>query len=247
MSRHGVELYFDIVALYFSNIERKEIKEQCSVPMGFDCDHFCFYTFVKSLVYISKEQAAARFKSEFGQDIYEVFDYNPLPPSFIITLKDNYRTYEKINILSHRIEKYPEVDEVIYQKLFIATIDRYINLIIIAAIIIGIIITIIAIALIYNTIRLTIFARKEIIHIMRLVGATEGFIKRPFIVEGILQGLVGSLLSSIIIFYSIRLMKMFLYPFVFSDHRLFIILILFGIFIGMLSAYLSVQKYLKRI
>jgi cell division transport system permease protein len=202
---------------------------------------------VETIVYITKENAAKRFKSEFGQDIYEIFDYNPLPSSFIITLKEEFRTYDRVNKISKRIEKYPEVDEVIYQKLLIATIDRYINLVIIIAIIIGIIITIIAIALIYNTIRLTIFSRREIIHIMRLVGATEGFVKKPFIIEGIIQGLIGSLFASLIIFYGIKLVKLFLYPFIYMDNRIYVILLIFAVFIGMLSANLSVKKYLQRI
>lgn len=202
---------------------------------------------IHSLVYITKNQAAERFQKEFGQDIYELFDYNPLPPSFIITLQQEYRTYDRISRISSRIERFPEVDEVVYQKLLVASIDRYINLVVIAAIIIGIIITLIAIALIYNTIRLTIFARKEIIHIMRLVGATEGFIKRPFIIEGIVQGFTGSLFASVLIYYGIKLMKTFLYPFIIDDYRIFIALLFFGIFIGMISAYFSVQKYLKRI
>jgi cell division transport system permease protein len=202
---------------------------------------------VETIIYITKENAAKRFKSEFGQDIYEIFDYNPLPSSFIITLREEFRTYDRVSKISKRIEKYPEVDEVIYQKLLIATIDRYINLVIIIAIIIGIIITIIAIALIYNTIRLTIFSRREIIHIMRLVGATEGFVKKPFIIEGIIQGLIGSLFASLIIFYGIKLVKLFLYPFIYMDNRIYIILLIFAVFIGMLSANLSVKKYLQRI
>ena len=202
---------------------------------------------IESIVVISKDKAALRFKSEFGQDIYEIFDYNPLPPSFILTLKEEYRRFDQVENISKKIEIYPEVDDVVYQKAFLATIDRYIHIVIIVAIAIGIIIMIIAITLIYNTIRLSIFARREIIHIMRLVGATEGFIKRPFIIEGIIQGLFGSLFASLIIFYGIKLTRQFLYPFIYMDNRIYIVLFVFAIFMGMLSANLGVKKYLHRI
>jgi cell division transport system permease protein len=202
---------------------------------------------VESVSYITKDGAARRFKSEFGQDIYEIFDYNPLPSSFIITLMEDYRRFNQVADISKRIEIYPEVDDVVYHKVFLATIDRYIHLVIIVALVIGIIITIIAITLIYNTIRLSIFARKEIIKIMRLVGATEGFIKRPFIIEGIIQGLLGSLFASLIIFYGIKCIKLLLYPFIYMDNRIYLVLFLFAIIMGMLSANLSVKKYLHKI
>jgi len=99
--------------------------------------------------------------------------------------------------------------------------------------------------LINNTIRLTIYARRDIIQIMRLVGATEGFIRRPFIVEGILQGILGSVLASILIYYLIKLIMALFLPNLVYDIRIFTGLIVFGFFIGMVSSYIAVGKYLR--
>ena len=115
----------------------------------------------------------------------------------------------------------------------------------IASFIIGAFVVIIAFGLIFNTIRLTIYARKDMIHIMRLVGATEGFIKQPFIVEGIIQGVIGSVIASLIIYYSIQIIQANIYPYIVYHPFVFASLILFGMLIGLLSASMSVRKYLK--
>jgi cell division transport system permease protein len=115
----------------------------------------------------------------------------------------------------------------------------------VVGIVIGLIITIIATGLIFNTIRLTIYARKDMINIMRLVGATESFIRKPFLVEGIVQGLIGAILSSLIIYYSLILIQKYIYPYLVYQPLIFAGLILFGIVIGFFSAYLSVGKYLR--
>jgi cell division transport system permease protein len=105
----------------------------------------------------------------------------------------------------------------------------------------------IAIVLINNTIRLTIYGRRDIIQIMRLVGATEGFIRRPFIVEGVLQGVLGAGIATVFVYYFVKLLKILILPFIIYDIRIFAGLIIFGLIIGMISAYISVGKYLRNI
>jgi cell division transport system permease protein len=197
--------------------------------------------------YINKEQAANRFKEETGQDIYEILDYNPFPASLIITLKEDYRLHKKVIEIKSKIEKLNFIDEVVYKKNLLEAIDRYINIIFIAIIVASLIIIFIASVLIYNTIRLTIYARRDIIQIMRLVGATEGFVKRPFIFEGILQGLIGAIFAIIILYYVSKGIQIFIYPYLLYDIKIFLALILFGFLIGMLSSYFSVGKYLRNI
>jgi len=202
---------------------------------------------VEEIEYISKDDAAKRFEEEFGQNVFDILEFNPFPPSIIIRLKEGYQTPAAISKLKNRLELLANVDEVFYKKPLLEKIDKYVQIVYLVSILIGIIIFIIAVGLIFNTIRLTIYARKEMIHIMRLVGATEGFIRKPFLVEGILQGFLGGTLASVAIYYSMKLIQIYIYPYIISHPLVFAGLIFFSMTIGLFSAYLSVGKYIRNI
>jgi cell division transport system permease protein len=215
----------------------KEIEELKNIISQLDA--------VREVEYISKDNAAERFEVEFGQNVYEVLEFNPFPPSIIIHLNEEFQNPGAISKLKNRLELLANVDEVFYKKPLLEKIDKYVQITYILGIIIGLVIIMIAIGLIFNTIRLTIYARKDMIHIMRLVGATEGFIRKPFLVEGLLQGFLGGGLASLAIYYSMKLVQIYIYPYVISNPIVFIGLILFGMIIGLFSAYLSVGKYIR--
>jgi cell division transport system permease protein len=202
---------------------------------------------VSAIKYVSKKDASIRFKEEFGYEINEVLSYNPLPPSFILELKEDYKNAIEIGKLSQKLKKIPRVDDVVYQELVINLIDKYVQIILMGIAIVGLIIIIITNALIFNTIRLTIFARRDIIQIMRLVGATTGFIKRPFIIEGIIQGVIGAAFASLFLFGMIYIIKNILIKQIMIDPQIFILLFSVGIIIGWISANMSVHKYLHRV
>jgi cell division transport system permease protein len=200
---------------------------------------------VREIEYISKDDAAQRFQEEFGQNIYDVLEFNPFPSSIVIHLNEGYLTPAAISKLKNQLELMTNVDEVFYKKPLLEKIDKYVQIVYILAILVGLVIIIIAIGLIFNTIRLTIYARKDMIHIMRLIGATEGFIRKPFLVEGILQGFLGGILASLAIYYSMKLIQIYIYPYIISNPLVFVGLILFSMIIGLFSAYLSVGKYIR--
>lgn len=200
---------------------------------------------IHTIQFVSKEDAAIRFKDEFGQDIFDVLDFNPLPQSFIITLDDTARNLKSIEHVSAEINSINQVEEIVYQKFLLESIDKYINYILFGAFFIGLIITLIAVALIYNTIRLTIYARRDTIYIMRLVGATQRFIRTPFVIEGMLQGLIASSLACLVTYYLVKFITHFIYPFLIFNNQVYIYLIAFGLIIGIVSAGLSVAKFLK--
>ncbi len=202
---------------------------------------------VKAITFISSEQAAKRFEEEFGENVYEILAFNPFPPSFIITLEETHQTPQKIEKIKTDLEALPEVDEVIYQKPLIDLIDHYLNLLYLVLLVICIVVVVIAVILINNTIRLTIYARRDIIQIMRLIGATEGFIRRPFIFEGIFQGLLGSIIAALILYYLSRIVQIFFYPEIVYTYHSFLGLIIFGVLIGLFSAFFSVGKYIHRV
>jgi cell division transport system permease protein len=200
---------------------------------------------IKNVELISQEMAAKRFEKEFGQNVYDVLDFNPFPVSVVITLDENFLNSAQIGRIKNKLDLLVNVDEVFYKKPLIEKLDKYLSIIYVLSVLIGITIMVITIALIFNTIRLTIYARKDMIHIMRLVGATEGFIKRPFLVEGILQGFIGAALSSVIIYYGVTLVQIYIYPYLIFYPSIFLGLVIFGMSVGFISAYFSVGKYLK--
>ncbi len=202
---------------------------------------------VKDVKYISKEDAAKRFQEEFGRNIYEVLTFNPLPSSCTVKVKKGYRNYSFIKKLSTEIGRIDGVDEVKYQKQILSLIDRYITIVYAIAAAAGIILIIIAIVLLYNTIRLTIYGRKDLIDIMKLVGATKTMIKRPFIVEGFVEGLFGALIASVILYGSILLIKRYIYPYVVNAVEIYIILLISGATIGIIASGMSLVRHLKEI
>lgn len=202
---------------------------------------------IASITYISKEMASDRFKREFGYDVNEILSYNPLPPSFSIELKDGFKNSVEIAKLSKKLKAMDQVEDVVYQEVIINLIDKYVQIILISVGITGVIIIIIAYALIFNTIRLTIFARRDIIQIMRLVGATSGFIKRPFVIEGIFQGIIGASLAFSFLYGMTYLIRDLFYKNLMVDYHIYLLLYAIGFLIGWISSNMSVHKYLNRV
>ena len=199
---------------------------------------------VHSVKYISPENALAEFESEFG-DITKVLGTNPLPPLFRVTLKGGYRRLQSVEAVVRQIEALEEVDEVEYQQTIIRLLNKYFLLGVIVASAVGATIFFISTMLIFNTIRLTIHSRKTLIGIMRLVGATNAFIKGPFIVEGLVQGLAGSLLACGVLWIGSDMVRTAFFPTLKIPLYYFGFLIATGTLLGLIGSYISIGKYLK--
>ncbi len=200
---------------------------------------------VETVRFISSRQALEEFKKSFGEDISYVLEENPLPASFRIVLSPRYSSPEVIETLARKIDRLPGVEEVIYQKAIIEFVHKYFGLGLIVAGFFALLLLVIITILIFNTIRLTIHSRMEIIHIMRLVGATNRFIKGPFIIEGILQGLIGGGLALGLVMLSVRIIRGIFYPQLIVPQTLTPFLIGMGLLLGLVGSYLSVNKYLR--
>ncbi len=199
------------------------------------------------VVYISKKAAAARFEKEFGRNIYDILDSNPLPPSCTVRLKTGYQTSAAVQKMVLQIGRVNGVSDVVYEKELLRLIDYYVTWIYIILGGFGVILLLIAVILLYNTIRLTLFARRDIIEIMGLTGATASFIKRPFIIEGFLQGLLGALAASGLLYLSVRAIRRLLFGALMMQDTVYFLLIAAGILIGMISSALSLSRYLDKI
>ena len=206
--------------------------------------------YVKSTEYIPKEKAAVQLKKELGEDFIGFLGYNPLLPTIDLRLKAEYANLESVSRIEKKLLANPEVKEVFYQKDLLEMVNQ--NMERISLIILGFsaVLMIIAIALINNTIRLSVYSRRFIIRTMQLVGATRGFIRRPFIRNGIIDGLISAI-------FAIGFLMVVIY-FLFQeipeliqivDLKLYIGLIIFvlllGILISWFCTWLSVRKYLR--
>jgi cell division transport system permease protein len=156
---------------------------------------------VAAVLFISKEQALGEFRAQFPADshLLEGLGQNPLPASFVVTLAPQYRSPDAVKRWTERVRTMPGIAKVDYNQEWIdalAGLVRYIELI---AIGVGVILSAASVTIIGNTIRLTLFSRREEIEILRLIGATRAFIRIPYLLEGAVLGALGSALSLVIL------------------------------------------------
>lgn len=152
---------------------------------------------IKSVEYISKEKALQELKTELGghSAILEGVEANPLPASFEVKVLDTYRDASKVKSIADGLKKMSWVEEVQYSQEWVekfASLVRFAELI---AFVIGFFMAAATVFIISNTVRLAVYARKEEIEIMRLVGASDAYVKMPFLIEGVIQGIIGGLLA----------------------------------------------------
>lgn len=206
--------------------------------------------YVKSTKYVTKEEAARELKKDLGEDFVDFLGYNPLLASIDVHLHAQYANPKGINNIKQDLQQYEEIKEVFYQKSLVELINQNIRKIGLIILIFSGFLFFIAITLIHNTIRLSIYSKRFIINTMQLVGATRGFIRRPFIFRGILHGIYGSIIAMGLLSGVIYLLQDE-FSNIISLHDVEVVSMLFGgvllmgILISWISTYIAVNKYLK--
>ena len=155
--------------------------------------------YIKSSVYISKEQGMSEMAQMLGDDFLDVFEVSPIPASIDITLDAAYVSADSLEVVKEEISKSSLVDEVIYQRSLVDALNANLSRI---SLILGIFISLllfISFVLINNTVRLNVFARRFTIHTMKLVGATKSFIRAPFLVQAVFQGIFAAVMAIIVL------------------------------------------------
>ncbi|MDB9884814.1 permease-like cell division protein FtsX [Candidatus Marinimicrobia bacterium] len=205
---------------------------------------------VRSTTVITKSDAKKIFKSQFGENILDIVGFNPLPASCVINLVKEKKDKLNLRPIIDRLRKFSEVDEVNYQGRLINRIENSYQAFVKVSIILLIIILIISILIISNTVRLTIYAKKDLIKSFQLVGATRAFVKTPFILEGIFHGLIGAVFASILLVVSLEFSSNFIFTITgvkidYSFLNLFFILSSLGIVISFLGSNRAISQFLK--
>jgi len=205
---------------------------------------------VRSTTVITKTDAKKIFKSQFGEDILNLVGYNPLPASCVINLVKEKNNKLNIRPIVDRIRKFSEVDEVNYQGRLINRIETAYQSFVKVSVVLLIIILVVSVLIISNTVRLTIYAKKELIKSFQLVGATRSFIKTPFILEGVFHGLIGAFIASLLLYGSLEFSSGFILSLTgliidFSFFNLLFLLSSLGIVISFLGSSRAISQFLK--
>lgn len=211
-------------------------------------DHLKALEEVEDFTFISKDKAAQKFQKEFGKDIYSVLDYNPLPPSFNLQLKPIYRNLASVESITSDLSEFSVIDEIKYKKNFLVMLEKYQRVILYIITGAFLLLCFISIILISNTIKMAIFSRRNTISTLKLIGATNNFIRAPFIIEGVLQGFLGASLASGMIYGLAYLLNNHLQSVVQYTVELnlpiFAVIVSFGSVMGLLGSIRAIRKFL---
>ena len=205
---------------------------------------------VKQTQYVSKELAARNLQKDLGEDFVKFLGYNPLSQSLDVYLKAEYANNTDIEKFKAELLRNPLVKEVKYQKSLVDQMNENITTISLIILVFASIFVILSVALINNTIRLAIYSQRFLIKSMQLVGATKGFIRKPFMLYGIWHGLLGGLIAILILIGTLSLAYKEIPDLIilrnYTEFGLIFVAILgIGVFISGFSTFLAVNKFLR--
>ena len=206
--------------------------------------------YVKSTLFITKEMAADQLKKDLGEEFVEYLEYNPLPPAIEVKYHAEYANPDSIAIIERELKEFSQVDEVYYQKNLVSLINDNVNRISLVVLIFCVLLLVVAIALLSNTMRLSVYSKRFTIKTMQLVGATRGFIRWPFLKASVYQGIIAALIAIGLLSAVISIAESELDSIVsLNDFALVGILFGFEIVVGVIitsfSAFFAVNRYLR--
>ena len=155
--------------------------------------------FIKSSKFVSREQGTKEMAELLGEDFLKVFETAPIPVSIEVTLKADYVSTDSLGVVKKEIRRSGIVDEVVYQQSLVEKLNTNLKKISVVLGVFIVLLLFISFVLINNTVRLNVFSRRFTIHTMKLVGATKSFIRAPFMVQAVFQGLFSALLATLML------------------------------------------------
>lgn len=206
--------------------------------------------FVKATKYVTKEEAAKDLQKELGEDFVDFLGYNPLLSSIDVNLHAQYANPDSLKKIEQEIKTYPQVKEIYYQKSLVGLVNENIRKISLILLSFSGLLALIAVALINNTIRLSVYARRFLINTMQLVGATNSFIRKPFLYKSILHGIYGSVIAIVLLVSTFYFAQKEIRDFIsFQDPGMLILVfasvLVVGIVINTIATYFAINKYLR--
>jgi cell division transport system permease protein len=204
---------------------------------------------VASADYVSEDSALARARRELVEfrDLLRELESNPLPGSIEVKLKPGYQDAAHVNAVADRLRGFTFVNDVRYGRDWVEKLDRLRGLAAAVGLVVGAAFAVVAVIIIGTTIRMAVLQRSREIAIMRLVGATDGFIRRPFLLQGALKGLLGGLVAVGLSYSAYVLINRFLISASFFTGVQALAIVGFGTVIGLMGSLLSVGRHLRRV
>ena len=207
--------------------------------------------FAKSSTFVSKEQATKDLQNDLGEDFVSFLGYSPLLASVDVKLNASYANTDSLAVIKTELNDYPVVHTIFYQENLIDKLNSNVNRLSFFLLCFCLLLFVIAFALINNTIRLSVYSKRFLIRTMRLVGATNSFIQKPFLVKGIYQGIYSSIFAIFMLIGSIQLIQSETASMLnITDLKIigfiFILIFIFGFFLSWISTFFAVRKFIKQ-
>ena len=206
--------------------------------------------YVKETKYVTKEEAAVELQESLGEDFLSTLGYNPLLPTIEVNFYASYTNADSIAVIEGDLKEFDGIKEVYYQKNLIQAVNENVRKISLFILFFSAFLFLIALTLINTTIRLSVYSKRFIIRTMQLVGATPGYIRRPFLLKGVLQGFISALiaialLTTIVYFAQDQVEGVVQLSDIELLVVLFAIIIFLGIILNWISTYFAVTKYIR--
>ena len=256
-------LILSVSYFFYENLKNitSSFKDEYKIEVFFNADskiNKALDTFNKILLFdgieegafIDKDAASLIFKQEFNEDVEAIIGMNPLPMGAIYGISENFRDYEQMKIIADKIKKTPNVDDAIFSKEAIIKFDKVIRNLLSFSFILGLSIIIIAVIFVSNTLLLIIYSKQNEIKTMQLLGATDLFIKVPYMVKGLILGLLGSLISLAVLFLLYKFSVYLINPYfdipIIALNKFLIINLILGPLLGFIGSARALSIYVKK-
>lgn len=207
-------------------------------------------SYVKNTLYVSKSDAAKMMEEELGEDFIDYIGYNPLSAYIDMRLKADYANTDSIEKIEAWLGQFTQIKEVDYQKPLVNLVNENVSRVSLIILLFNALLMFIALVLINNTIRLSVYSKRFIINTMKLVGATGGFIRKPFLLRGILHGMYASVIAIAMLAGLIYGVKKEIADILLIVNPIYIAgifggIAVVGVFINLLATFFAVNKFLR--
>ena len=204
---------------------------------------------VQSIAIVTKEDALKIYQEQFDENLIDIFGYNPLPNSAVVNIEKYGNTEVEVEPLITNLWEIPNVEEVVYEGTLIKRVEYFYKTIIKIVSYIAIGLLVITIIVISNTVKLSVYAKQDLIQNLKSIGATKMFIKTPFLIEGILDGMIGAIRAIIVLLIAVRsgstyIADLLSFKILFNIYGM-VWLMAIAILIGLIGSYRGIRVLLK--
>jgi len=203
---------------------------------------------VMDVRFLTRDEALAEFRAELQDREYllEALEANPLPDTFEVGLYDDWKTTDRIAMFADQVGGMAGVDEVKYGRDWVGRLNRVIVGLVLVDLFLGVVVALSSLLVVANTVKLTLIARRDMIELMKMVGATVGVIRRPFVIEGVLQGGLAAIFAGVLLVFLTGFLQGRVPEVVALSGAALSVFLLFGAFLGGLGSLISLQGFLRK-